>query len=163
MKCKILYLMAALCAIVSCKPENNPGTGNNEVITIPEGGKVSSKYGSIEDYVGAGQYTLAMFWTIECQYCKPEMPYMNDVYKKYGGKGLVVIGVPIGEEAGEVVKILQEMDVHFPQLLDPSHELVYKFDIGFYPQIILFAPDGSVIEKGLRKDNIEKAVKKVLG
>ena len=163
MKCKVFYLLAALCAIAACNPENKPETGGNEVITIPEGGTVSKKYGSFGDYVGAGNYALVMFWTIECQYCKPEMPYMNEVYKNYGGKGLVVIGVPVGEEADQVVKALQEMDVHFPQFLDPSHELVYKYEIGGYPQIILFAPDGTVVEKWLRKDNIEKAVKKVLG
>lgn len=162
MKGKVLYLLAALCAIAACKPENKPETGNNEVITIPEGGTVSKKYGSFGDYVGAGKYTLVMFWTIECQFCKPEMPYMTDVFKKYGDKGLVVIGVPVGEEADQVVKALQEMDVHFPQFLDPSHELVDKYDIGGYPQIILFGPDGTVVERGLRKESIEKAVKKVL-
>ena len=163
MNCKVLFLLAACCAMLSCKPGTDPEMGDNEVITIPEGGSIAKKYGSFGDYVGAGKYALVMFWTTDCSYCKPEMPYMSSVYGKYRDKGLVVVGIPVGEETDRVVKALQEMDVHFPQLLDPSHELADRYDIGGYPQIILFGPDGSIVAQGLRREAIEEAVQKVLG
>ena len=158
-----LFLLTALAVIMACTRTGVPGeTDSGNVITLRENGDVSQKNGSFEDYIGHGKYTLVFFWASWCFHCKDQAPNVTAVYEKYTDKGLVVLGVATDKELETVVAAMKEMDIHFPQIHDPSHELVNKYEILGYPSIFLFGPDGSIIAKNLHGDGIEEAVKKVL-
>ena len=132
------------------------------VITLLESGEVVKEYGTFEDYVGTGSYTLVDFWASWCGPCKAEAPNVIAVFEKYRDKGLVVIGVPVNDKREATEKALKDLGIHYPQVLDPSLALAERFNIVGIPYIILFAPDGSVVAEGLRGTQIEEAVAKVL-
>ncbi|MBQ6087610.1 MAG: AhpC/TSA family protein [Bacteroidales bacterium] len=135
---------------------------SDNVITLSDNGDIETSNGSFEDYVGAGKYTLVDFWASWCGPCKKETPYVTVVFEKYRDKGLVVIGVPVNDKKEATVKAMKELGIHYPQVLDPSQALAGKFGITGIPHIMLFSPDGIVLEEGLRGEGIEEAVKKVL-
>src|SRR5689334_647285 len=40
-----------------------------------------------------GKVVLIEFWTTSCPYCRSATPYMNEWYKRYHNKGLLIIGI----------------------------------------------------------------------
>ena len=49
-----------------------------------------------ETTVGAGKPYVVEFWATWCGPCRQSIPHLNDLYKKYKGKGLSIIGVIYG-------------------------------------------------------------------
>ena len=127
-----------------------------------ENNELLQEQGSFEDYVGNGSYTLVDFWASWCGPCRAETPNVVAVFEKYRDKGLIVIGVPVNDKLEATQKALVELGIHYPQVLDPSLRLAEQFGIVGIPYIILFDPEGNIIAEGLRGNEIEKAVSKVL-
>lgn len=163
MKCKVLFLLAALIAVAACTRDQDPGTGKNQVITLLDNGKVSEGRGSIDDYVGAGKHTLLFFWTSWCHFCKEDAPNIVSLYERYAPK-LLVVGINDDKEESReaAVDAIRELGFHFPQILDASHELLQQYEVTGYPEYILVNPDGSILAKGGRAAVIETEIKKVL-
>ena len=133
-----------------------------KVIMLLENNEILEEQGAFEDYVGLGQYTLVDFWASWCGPCRAETPNVVAVFEKYCDKGLVVIGVPVNDKLDATKKALVDLGIYYPQVLDPSLRLAEQFGIVGIPYIILFDPEGNIIAEGLRGNEIEKAVSKVL-
>lgn len=134
----------------------------NEVITLAADGEVVREKGSFEDFVGAGKYALVDFWASWCGPCRAETPNVVAAFEKYRDKGLVVIGIPVNDKQDATIKAMKDLGIHYPQIIDPSDALADKFDITGIPHIILFAPDGSIVARGLRGPALDAALSKVL-
>ena len=52
----------------------------------------------------AGKVVILDFWATWCPPCKAEMPGFVELQKKYGDKGLVIVGVSLDEQGPAVVK-----------------------------------------------------------
>lgn len=133
-----------------------------QVITLLENGEFIQERGTFEDYVGAGKYTLVDFWASWCGPCRAEAPNVVAVFEKYRDKGLIVIGVPVNDMQEATKKAMKDLGIHYPQVLDPSLRLVEQFNVEGIPHIILFDPEGKIVAKDLRGNQIEKAVSNVL-
>lgn len=133
-----------------------------QVITLLENGEFVQEQGTFEDYVGAGNYTLVDFWASWCGPCRAEAPNVVAVFEKYRDKGLIVIGIPVNDMQEATKKAMKDLGIHYPQVLDPSLRLVEQFNVEGIPHIILFDPEGKIVAKDLRGNQIEKAVSNVL-
>jgi peroxiredoxin len=55
------------------------------------------------------------------------MPVLERLYKKYKDRGLVVVGVSVDEEAGNVAPFIKKMKVSFPIVHDAAHKIADRF------------------------------------
>jgi len=72
-----------------------------------------------------GKVILIEFWATWCGPCREEIPYLNELHKKYNREGLAVIGISMDrKEPEEIKKFLEKLGVDYPNLM--GNETVYE-------------------------------------
>ena len=110
----------------------------------------------LSDYVGRGKYVLVDFWGSWCGACKYEIPSIISAYNKYKSKGLEVVGIAVWDKPEDTLKAIDEMQIPYPQILNTQNIATDLYGIKGIPETILFAPDGTILARGLRGEKIEK-------
>ena len=108
----------------------------------------------LSDYVGKGKYVLVDFWASWCGPCKNEMPHIIEVNRQYTGERFMVIGVNIGDENGKFKAAVAELGIDYPQIFIPRNSkdednAALLYNVETIPHLILFAPDGTIMERGI--------------
>jgi peroxiredoxin len=91
-----------------------------------------------------GKAVVLNFWGTWCEPCKAEMPALQKQYEAYKDKGLVVIGINIGETPVAVEPFVKGLGVEFPILLDRKSEITKLYKIGEIPASYFLDEDGVV-------------------
>lgn len=117
---------------------------------------------SLSAYAGKGKYTLVDFWASWCGPCREESPHIAELYNKYKDQGLEVVGVATWDKAPNTLKAIKELNVTWPQILNVEMKPMELYGFSGIPYIILFAPDGTIIARGLRGENMKQKVAEVL-
>lgn len=112
----------------------------------------------LSDYVGKGKYVLVDFWASWCGPCKREIPNLIKVYEKYKGDKFEVLGVATWDKPEDTLKSIEQLGIKYPQMINAQKAGSDAYGISGIPQIILFGPDGTILKRNLRGENIEKAI-----
>src|SRR5262249_48588424 len=129
-------------------PSLNQVRAKNFTVTTLDGEKVS-----LNSLLGEGKPVLIDFWATWCGPCRMEIPHLKEMHKKYGGDGLVVIGMNLEDPAEDrqaVKKFVRDFGMDYKTVFAPSQ--LYKFlnnGARYYriPQTIVFGPDGAVVRR----------------
>lgn len=116
----------------------------------------------LSDYVGRGKYVLVDFWASWCGPCKAEIPNLIKVYNQYKGDKFEVLGVATWDEPKASLKTIEQMKIPYPQILNAQRAGSDAYGITGIPQIILFGPDGTILKRDLRGEQIEATIKELL-
>jgi thiol-disulfide isomerase/thioredoxin len=88
-----------------------------------------------------GKVVLLDFWTSWCGPCKREVPIMEKLNKEFRSKGLVVLGVNVGEDQDAV----DNAHLAYPSLqLDADDEALKSLSVHAYPTLVLIDRTGKV-------------------
>ncbi|MFC4769874.1 redoxin domain-containing protein [Effusibacillus consociatus] len=107
----------------------------------PQVGQAAPDF-SLPDLVGnqlsltdlRGKVILLNFWGSWCDPCKKEMPDLEQVYQAYKDKGVVVLGVNIGESKVTAKGFMDRLGITFPTVLDADRDVTLnKYKIGPIP------------------------------
>ena len=139
------------------------GGFKNAYLSLNKSGKVVLTYTLWDDQVGKGNYTLAFFWASWSDEAREELPYIQAIQKKYAGK-VKVLGVTYGDEIQDSMDAIPEWGITFPSIVfveDAAPDGL--FDIDSIPLVILFGPDGEIVARDMRGEEIEEKVGEVVG
>ena len=117
----------------------------------------------LSDYVGKGKYVLADFWASWCGPCRSEIPNLIAAYERYKNKDLVVLGVAVCDKPEDTMQAIKDLSIPYPQIINSQEIATDLYGINGIPHIILFAPDGKILKRGLRGEDIEKELEKIFG
>lgn len=119
---------------------------------------VESTGEKLSDYVGKGNYVLVDFWASWCGPCKREIPNLVKILKKHQDKGLTVLGVSVWDKVEDTKQAIETFKIEWPVMLDAQTGPTDLYGISGIPHIILFAPDGTIVSRGLQGEELAAAV-----
>lgn len=113
----------------------------------------------LSDYVGKGNYVLVDFWASWCGPCRAEMPNLKSIYDKHKDNGLVLIGINVWDNKEACITAMEEESMTWP-IIYASHDTsaTEKYGIQGIPTIILFGPDGTVVNRTARGPQIVELI-----
>ncbi len=124
-----------------------PGISKPDVVgkTVP--GLEAKALGGAAIDLGAlrGKVVLLDFWATWCAPCRRDLPILERLHKEFRGKGLVVVGLNVGEEKGTVTKFLETAKLTYPiAQLASDHDLVAALSVNAFPTVVLVDREGKV-------------------
>ena len=125
-------------------------------------GNLDGTPASLSDYVGKGKYVLVDFWASWCQPCRMEAPVIAEVYKKYKGDKFEVLGIAVWDQRENTEAAIQEDGYVWPQIIDAQTIPTDLYGIRGIPHIILFGPDGTILDRALRGDGLKAKIAEVM-
>jgi len=160
----LFTLIVAIVAVFSFSPEAGAQDGQTHpVLVVNSSGKVTLQYHPLKKYVASGKPALLYFWVARYDECRDEAVRIQALHKKYKDRGLIVLGVPMDGEIDETTASLTELGITFPQLFDMDEVPSGDYGVDGIPYTLLLGPDGKVVARDLRGDDLEKAVQGCLG
>ena len=172
----ILIPLAIAIATAAC---GNPGNSAKKTEQAPEVQAPASKGGvgemfidfsvqqdpsnpgsvvRLSDYVGKGKYILVDFWASWCGPCRMEIPNIKKVWTKYHGDKFDVLSIALRDDPADTIAAAEEEGVCWNQILNAQLIPVKLYGIEGIPTLILFAPDGKIVARGIRGPEIEETV-----
>lgn len=109
---------------------------------------------------------LLDFWATWCKPCMKAFPKLNALHKKYGEKGLTVVGInEDGARSQSKVKpFVRSLRIKFLILIDNNNEVMRKLQVQNLPTTILITPNGMVVARhvGYSPDGIKKLEERIV-
>ena len=112
-----------------------------------------------------GKYVLVDFWSSSCTWCRKETPVLLKTYKAFKDKNFTILGVSTDFKRAEWLKAIKDEGAIWDHLLlkgNDRKKIMDDYSIVGIPQILLVAPDGTIIAKNLRGNRIFETVKKAV-
>lgn len=92
-----------------------------------------------------GKVTVLNFWATWCPPCKEEMPALEQLYREYRGRGLVILGIDQGESAATAGAFARAHGVTFPILVDEDQNYASSYVSVGLPTSVIVGRDGHVV------------------
>ncbi len=113
-----------------------------------------------------GKAVVVNFWATWCGPCKIEMPWLVDLQKKYGDKGLQIVGITKEDyDEATIAKYTKKMGVNYTVLVGNQQVVDLYGGVGGLPTSFFVNRSGKVVHEivGLDSESkFEDAIKKAL-
>ena len=94
------------------------------------------------------------------------MPFIQEVYKEWSDKGLVLLAINVGESSSKVEEFMQNHNLSFTVLLDTKQNVARRYNITGIPTTFFIDKDGIIQEKVIgafrNKTQIENRLSKII-
>ena len=113
----------------------------------------------LSDFVGKGDIVVVDFWASWCGPCRREASTtLKDIYEKYDGKGLKIIGVAVWDKPEDTFSAIESLSLPWPQIINSQNIASDAYGFNAIPHIIIFSGDGTILSRGLQGDELKAKV-----
>ncbi|MDZ7805218.1 TlpA disulfide reductase family protein [Thiohalophilus sp.] len=97
---------------------------------------------TLRDYTG--KVRVINFWATWCPPCVEEIPSLNRLREKMAGEPFELISVNYAQQADEVKKFLEKVDVQFPVLIDHDGAEAARWRVIAFPSTYIIDGNGKI-------------------
>jgi len=112
-----------------------------------------------------GNYLLVDFWASWCGPCRRENPHVVAAYQKYHEKGFDVLGVSFDKKRDAWLEAVEKDQLIWTNVSDLKYwgnEAGRLYGVRSIPSNVLLDPDGMIIAKNLKGEELTNKLKEVL-
>jgi len=169
-----LLLVAALATLLIATPwllrlRGSPLVGRPapdlNFLVLANGGALSDE-GLLSIQALRGRPVLLDFWATWCDPCRREAPIVDAAARKWGNRGLVVLGVstdaPTQADPGEFAR---RQGLSYPIVRDPSGRASGAYAVDALPTLVLVSRSGTIVavRTGVTDgDELDRLIREVL-
>lgn len=112
-----------------------------------------------------GKYVLIDFWASWCSPCRRENPNVVKAYNQFKDKNFTILGVSLDEDKIDWLAAVRKDKLEWKQLCElkgwkTSVVSLYRFES--IPFNVLIDPEGKILATGLRGQELEEKLNKLL-
>lgn len=120
---------------------------------------------SLHDF--KGKYVLVDFWASWCGPCRAENPNVVKAFDLYKGKGFTILGVSLDQPGAKDkwLKAIYADHLNWTQVSDLKgwkNDVAQLYAIQSIPQNFLVGPDGKIVAKNIRGEELTNKLKELL-
>jgi thiol-disulfide isomerase/thioredoxin len=111
-----------------------------------------------------GKVVLIDFWASWCGPCRKEMPHVKEIYAKYKGMGLEILGVSLDDDKDAWINAIQKDGLTWPQVSDLGgwkNEAAQVYGVQAIPHTVLVDKNGKITAIGLRGSELDDVLKNI--
>jgi Thiol-disulfide isomerase and thioredoxins len=154
------YLVRKAYDAIELQNQTAPGRMFTDYTVV--GGNPDGTDVKLSDYVGKGKYILLDHWASWCGPCKAEMPYIKKTWEAFAGDRFDVVSVAVSDKRADTEAALAKLDMPWHQIFDAQKIPGELYGVNAIPHLILFAPDGTILKRGLRGEEIYSTIAEIL-
>jgi peroxiredoxin len=112
-----------------------------------------------------GKYVLLDFWASWCGPCRAENPNLVKAYHKFKSKNFEIIAVSLDDKKDLWLKAIKTDGlpwIHVSDLKGLKNAVAVQYDARAVPQNFLISPEGVILAKGLRGEQLEKELEQMI-
>ncbi|MHA4894319.1 redoxin domain-containing protein [Pedobacter sp. PWIIR3] len=110
---------------------------------------------SLSDF--KGKYVLIDFWASWCGPCRTEYPFLHKAYDKYKSKNFEIVGVSLDDKKSLWLNAIKDNSFDWVELCDLNgrkNAVAITYGVAAIPQSFLIDPNGKIIAKNLRGNDL---------
>jgi len=91
-----------------------------------------------------GKVVMVDFWATWCGPCRALMPHIQKIHEQLAAKGLMILGLDVGEDAATVATFAKEQSYTFRLLLDAEPQVTSRYFVTALPTTFVIDRAGRI-------------------
>lgn len=112
-----------------------------------------------------GKYVLLDFWASWCRPCRMENPNVVAAYNEYKNKNFTILSVSLDQDKDNWINAIKTDHLNWTHVSDLqfwSNEVAKLYRVESIPQNFLIDPNGTIVAKNLRGEDLKAKLREVL-
>ncbi len=149
--------MREVAETIESKLRVEPGEEYFDISLLDE----NNKRHTLSDLLSEGKYVLVDFYVSRSPIYQQEVPYLQDAYAEFKGLGFEIYGVSLDTNRRNWVEMCEQLP-WISVIRSSSSTITTDYAITDLPTNFLISPDGVIVAKDLRGEQVRAALEKCL-